>query len=52
MRETQVQTLAWGDPLEDETTTHWYTCLKNSTDGGAWRATAPRVAKSQTQFSN
>jgi len=29
-----------------------YSCLKNPTDRGAWRATVHRVAKSQTQLSN
>ena len=29
-----------------------YSCLENSMDRGAWRATAHGVEKSQTQFSN
>ena len=29
-----------------------YSCLENSMDRGAWRATVQRVAKSQTQLSN
>ena len=33
-----------GNPL-------YFSCLQNSMDKGAWRATAYRVAKSQTQLS-
>ena len=33
-----------GNPLQ-------YPCLENSMDGGAWRATVHRVAKSQTRLS-
>ena len=29
-----------------------YSCLENSMDRGAWRATVPMVAKSQTQLSD
>ena len=29
-----------------------YSCLENSTDGGAWQAIIHRVAKSQTQLSD
>jgi len=29
-----------------------YSCLKNSMDRGAWRATVHRVAKSRTWLSN
>ena len=29
-----------------------YSCLQNSVDRGAWRATVHGVAKSQTQLSN
>ena len=29
-----------------------YSCLKNSTDRGAWQATVHGVTKSQTQLSN
>ena len=32
-----------GNPLQ-------YSCLENSTDGGAWQATVYRVAKSQAQM--
>ena len=34
-----------GNPLQ-------YSCLENPMDGRAWRATAHRVAKSQTQLSD
>ena len=34
-----------GNPLQ-------YSCLENSTDGGAWWATVHGVAKSQTQLSD
>ena len=34
-----------GNPLQDS-------CLKNSMDGRAWKATVPRVAKSRTRLSN
>ena len=30
----------------------WYSCLKNSMDRGAWRATAHGTAKSRTELSN
>ena len=33
-----------GNPLQ-------YSCLENPMDGGAWWATVPGVAKSQTQLS-
>ena len=33
-----------GNPLQ-------YSCLENSMDGGAWWATVPRVAKSETRLS-
>ena len=34
-----------GSPLQ-------YSCLENPTDGGAWRATVHRVAKSRTRLSD
>ena len=37
VRETQVQSLGWEDPLEKEMATHSSTLAwKNPTDGGAW----------------
>ena len=50
MRETQVRSLGWEDPLEKEIATH--SCLENSMDGGGWWATVHRVAKSRTQLSD
>ena len=49
-QETWVQSLDWEDPLEEEMATHslQYSCLGNSMDGGAWRATAHEVAESDT----
>ena len=52
MRETQVRSLGWEDPLEKEMATHSsILAWKNPTDGGAWRAKAHGVTKSQTQLS-
>ena len=51
MQETQVWSLGWEDPLEEENDSSLqYSCLKNSTDRGAWQATAHGVAKSQTRW--
>ena len=51
MRETQVQSLGWVDPLEEMATHYLYSCLGNRTDGGAWRAPVHRVTKSQARLS-
>ena len=53
MRETWVQSLGWGDPLEERMATHssilaWRVPL----DRGAWWATVHGVTKSWTQLSN
>ena len=32
----QVQSLGQQDPLEEEMTTHQYSCLGNSMERGAW----------------
>ena len=46
MQETQVQSLGWEDPLEEELANPLqYSCLKNPTDRGAWRAAVHGVAK-------
>ena len=38
-------------PLEKDTSHPlYYSCLENSMDRGAWRATVQRVAKSRTQL--
>ena len=44
------QSLGLVDPLEKEMATHSTqdSCLKNSMDGGVWRATVYRVTKSRT----
>ena len=47
----QVQSLGQEDPLEEEMATHSkYSCLENAVVKGAWRATAPGVAKSWTRL--
>ena len=46
MKETQVASLGWGDPLEKEMVTHsGILAMKNPTDRGAWRATVHGVTK-------
>ena len=52
MQETQVPSLGWEDPLEEEMAIHSSSCLGNPLDRGAWRATVHRVAKSWTQLSS
>ena len=49
MQETQVQLLGQEDPLEKNGNPLQYSCLENSMDKGAWRATVHGVAKSQTR---
>ena len=39
-------------PVEGNGKLLQYSCLENSMDGGAWRATVHGVVKSQTQLSN
>ena len=49
MQETWVHPQGWVDPLEQGTATPLqYSCLENSTDRGARRATVHEAAKSQT----
>ena len=50
MWETQVQSLGQEDPLDKETLQ--YSCLENSVDRGAWKATVHGVAKGRTRLSN
>ena len=50
MQETQVQCLGRKDPLEKGMTTH--SCLEDSMDRGAWRATVYGVTKSRAGLSN
>jgi len=45
----QVRSLGWEDPLEKEMALQ-YSCLENSMDRGAWRATVHEVAKSRTRL--
>ena len=46
MQETQVESLGQEDPLEKENGNPLqYSCLENSMDRGAWRATVHGVAK-------
>ena len=52
MQETQVHFLGQEDPLEKGMITHSSSCLENSMDRGAWRATVHGVAKGQTWLSD
>ena len=53
MRETQVWSLGWEDPLEKEMVAHSScSCLENPMDGEAWWATVQGVAKSRTRLSD
>ena len=48
-QETQVQSLGWEDPLEEEMPTHSrILAWRIPMDRGAWRATVHRVTKSET----
>ena len=49
VRETQVWSLGWEDPLEKEMATQ-YSCLENSLDRGAWKVIVHGVAKGWTQL--
>ena len=51
MQETQVQFLAWEDPLGEENGNPLqYSCLENSMDIRAWQATVHGIAKSQIRL--
>ena len=56
MQETQVQSLAREDTLEEDIATNGnplqYSCLENPMDGGAWQATVHGVTKGQTRLSD
>ena len=54
IQETWVQSLGQEDPLEKEGNGNplQYSCLENSVDRGAWRATAHGVIKSWTGLNN
>ena len=43
---------SWRSPAEGNGTPLQYSCLENSTDREAWRATVHRAAKSQTGLNN
>ena len=48
-QETQVQSLGWEDPLEEEMASHSnISCLENSMDRGAWRGIVQRIGKNWT----
>ena len=52
-QETWVRSLGWEDPLEKgHGYSLQYSCLENSRDRGAWRATVHGVAKRQTRLSD
>ena len=47
--ETQVPSLGWEDPLEEEMASHSsILAWKSPMDRGAWQATVQRVAESRT----
>ena len=52
MRETQVRSLRWEDPLDGNDYRLQYSCLKNLMDRGAWWAIAHGISKSWTQLSD
>ena len=48
-----ARSLGWEDPLEEGMTTHFsILAWRLPMNGGAWRATVPEVAKSQTKLSD
>ena len=53
VQETRVRSLRWEDPLDEGNGSPLQdSCLQNPMDGGAWRATVHRVAKSRTRLSD
>ena len=53
MLETWVQSLSWGDPLEEGLTIHSnILAWRIPMDRGAWKATVHGVAKNWTHLSN
>ena len=53
MRETQVRSLGWENPLKKEMATHSsFLAWRIPVDRGAWWATVHGVAKSWTQLSD
>ena len=53
MRETQVQSLGWENPMEEGMATHSsILAWRIPMDRGAWRVTVHGIAESQIQLSN
>ena len=53
LQETWVQSLGWEDSLEENMATHFsILAWRIPMDRGAWRATVPGVAESQTRLSD
>ena len=53
MRETQIRSLGWKDPLEESMATHSNNLAwRIPMDREAWQATVHRVAKSRTRLSD
>ena len=53
MREMQVRSLGWEDPLEQEMATHSSILAWNvSVDRGAWQTTVHGATKSQTRLND
>ena len=53
MQETQALSLSWEDSTEKGNGyLLQFSCLENSMDRGAWRATVHAVVKNQTQLSD
>ena len=53
VQETRVRSLRREDPLDEGNGSPLQdSCLQNPMDGGAWRATVHRVAKSRTRLSD
>ena len=48
----KLRSLGEEDPLEGNGTPLQYSCLENPMDRGAWQATVPGVARSQTRLSD
>ena len=54
MWETWVQSLGWGQPLEEGKATHplQYYCLGNPNNRGAWQTTVHGLTRSQIQLND
>ena len=49
-QEMQIRYRGQEDALGKEMATHWYSCLENPRDGGAWWAAVYGVTQSRTQL--